>query len=392
LGIVGIILACITHIPFDRHQRLPVLTWTSDGLRPVIASVAALAGIFLAVRSVLPSLREHWNAVKIAKLVFTSAYGGLLLMAGVLSFLQLTTVQALRTIAMILLGGGGLILMLSARGEAGRSSRRAQLLVGSLVSAAVLVLAVVIRADSATRRFRTGMFAAMILGAIIILANTLLEYTMVKRRSADHHADTFGKKLQIIGASAALIGLIVRLVFTNFTAAHAARVKAAGGNVGQNVLRETVVWWLVVAAIGAFVLTKSKWGNWIFAVGGNKDAARAIGVPAGSVKISLFVTVSLCGCLAGTLIALRYGTVQANQGIGLEFEYIIAAVVGGCLMTGGYGSVIGASLGAIIMAISTNGVQSTGWNSDGRYTFLGGVLLLAVLVNNFTRKKAQEAR
>ena len=61
-------------------------------------------------------------------------------------------------------------------------------------------------------------------------------------------------------------------------------------------------------------------------------------------------------------------------------------------MTGGYGSVIGASLGAIIMAISTNGVQSTGWNSDGRYTFLGGVLLLAVLVNNFTRKKAQEAR
>ena len=392
LGIVGIFLACITHIPFDRHQRLPVLTWTADSLRPVIASIAALAGIGLAVRSMLPSLREHWNATKVVKLVFISAYGGLLLMAGVLSFLQLTTVQALRTIAMILLGGGGLILMLSARGEAGRANRNVQLLVGSLVSAGVVVLAIVIRADSATRRFRTGMFAAMMLGALVILANTLLEYTMVKRRSADHHADTFGKKLQIIGASAALIGLIIRLVFTNFTAAHAAKIKAAGGNVGQNVLRETVVWWLVVAAIGAFVLTKSKWGNWIFAVGGNKDAARAIGVPAGSVKISLFVTVSLCGCLAGTLIALRYGTVQANQGIGLEFEYIIAAVVGGCLMTGGYGSVIGASLGAIIMAISTNGVQSTGWNSDGRYTFLGGVLLLAVLVNNFTRKKAQEAR
>ena len=392
LGIVGIFLACITHIPFDRHQRLPVLTWTADSLRPVIASIAALAGIGLAVRSMLPSLREHWNAAKVVKLVLISAYGGLLLMAGVLSFLQLTTVEALRTIAMILLGGGGLIFMLSARGEAGRSNRNVQFMVGSLVSVSVVVLAVVVRADSATRRFRTGMFAAMMLGALIILANTLLEYSMVKRRSADHRADTFGKKLQIVGAAAALIGLIIRLVFTNFTAAHAARIKAAGGNVGQNVLRETVVWWLLVAAIGAFVLTKSKWGNWIFAVGGNKDAARAIGVPAGSVKISLFVTVSLCGCLAGTLIALRYGTVQANQGIGLEFEYIIAAVVGGCLMTGGYGSVIGASLGAIIMAISTNGVQSTGWNSDGRYTFLGGVLLLAVLVNNFTRKKAQEAR
>jgi simple sugar transport system permease protein len=232
----------------------------------------------------------------------------------------------------------------------------------------------------------------MILGAIIILANSLLEWTMVKRRRADHQADSLGKKLQLAGAGLATVGLIIRLIFTNFTAAHAKAVKAAGGNVGQNVLRETVVWWIVVAAIGAFILTKSKWGNWIFAVGGNNDAARAIGVPAGTVKIGLFVTVSLCACLAGTLIALRYGTVQANQGIGLEFEYIIAAVVGGCLMTGGYGSVIGASLGAIIMAISTNGVQSTGWNSDGRYTFLGGVLLLAVLVNNYTRKKAQAAR
>ncbi len=115
-------------------------------------------------------------------------------------------------------------------------------------------------------------------------------------------------------------------------------------------------------------------------------------MPANQVKIGLFVTVSMCGCLAGTLIALRYGTVQANQGTGLEFEYIIAAVVGGCLLTGGYGSVIGAALGSAIMAVSVVGVQTTKWNSDGRFAFLGGVLLLAVLVNNFTRKKAQEAR
>jgi simple sugar transport system permease protein len=392
LGIAGIALACLAHIPFDRKQRLPVLSWTTPGLRPVIAWIAALAGIFLAVRSQLPSLRAKFQASKAIKLVLLSAYAGLLLMAAVVSFLQLTTVQALRTISMIALGGGGLILMLAARGQAAKFSRSWQLLVGMLTAAAVIVVALVIRADSAAARFRRGMFAAMVLGAFIIVANSLLEFVMQKRRQGDHRADTLGKRLQMAGAASVLIGLIVRLIFTNFTAAHAARVKAAGGNVGQNVLRETVVWWLAVAAIAAYVLAKTKYGNWIFAVGGNRDAARAIGVPAGQVKISLFVTVSLCACLAGTLIALRYGTVQANQGIGLEFEYIIAAVVGGCLMTGGYGSVIGASLGAIIMAISTNGVQSTGWNSDGRFTFLGGVLLLAVLVNNFTRKKAQEAR
>ncbi|HZY09048.1 MAG TPA: hypothetical protein VFE69_14925, partial [Ilumatobacteraceae bacterium] len=361
LGAAGIVLACVTHIPFDRHQRLPVLTWTSDSLRPIIAVISALAGIFLAVRAMLPALRGNWKAVGVVKLVLLSAYSGLLMMCGVLAFLQLTTVQALRTIAMLVLAGGGLLLMLAARGQAAKTSRRAQLLIGTLASVSIVVLAIVVRADSAAPRFRTGMFSAMILAAVIIMANTLLEYLMIKRREADPKADTFGRRLQMIGAGAAITGLIIRNVFTNLTPAHAAAVKAAGGTVGQNVLRETVVWWVLVAGIGAFVLAKSKYGNWIFAVGGNRDAARAIGVPAGNVKISLFVTVSLCGCLAGTLIALRYGTVQANQGIGLEFEYIIAAVVGGCLMTGGYGSVIGASLGAIIMAVSTNGVQSTGW-------------------------------
>ena len=215
---------------------------------------------------------------------------------------------------------------------------------------------------------------------------------MEKRTVADAHADRLGKWLQLIGGGAAAIGLVIRLVWSNLTPEHAAAVKRAGGSVGQNVLRETVVWWLLVAAVGAYVLTKTRWGNWIFAVGGNKEAARAVGVPANQVKVGLFVTVSVCGCLAGTLIALRYGTVQANQGTGLEFEYIIAAVVGGCLLTGGYGSVIGAALGSAIMAVSVVGVQTTKWNSDGRFAFLGGVLLLAVLVNNFTRKKAQEAR
>jgi ribose/xylose/arabinose/galactoside ABC-type transport system permease subunit len=254
------------------------------------------------------------------------------------------------------------------------------------------VLGFVVRADSDAVRFRTGMFAATMIGAMAVVANTLVEYLMEKRQHANTHADRLGKRLQLIGGGAAFIGLIIRLVWSNLTPEHARQVKAAGGSVGQNVLRETVVWWLIVAAIGSYMLVKTKWGNWIFAVGGNKEAARAVGVPANQVKVGLFVTVSLCGCLAGTLIALRYGTVQANQGTGLEFEFIIAAVVGGCLLTGGYGSVVGASLGAAIMAISVVGVQTTKWNSDGRFAFLGGVLLLAVLVNNFIRKKAQEAR
>ena len=229
--------------------------------------------------------------------------------------------------------------------------------------------------------------------AVALLANSVLEYLMEKRTYGVVAADRRGRRLQIVGAFIAVIGALVRLTFTNFTPAHAQRLRDAGQPVPQNVLRETVLWWLLVAGVGSYVLVKTKWGNWIFSVGGNKDAARAIGVPANRVKIALFMTVSLCAALSGTLIALRYGTVQADQGTGLEFEFIIAAVVGGCLMTGGYGSVIGASLGAAILAMSTTGFQTVaGWNGDGRYAFLGGVLLVAVLVNTYTRRKALEAR
>lgn len=392
LGVACIALACLTPIPFDRHQRQPILTWTADGLRPIIAVVAALIGLGLAVRSAIPSLRQRVRAAGVVKVAFFALYSSLLVMTLTICFLQLTTVQALRAIAMLVLSGAGLSLLMVARGIAGKSSKRWQLIIGLTVTAAITVLAFLIRADANAVRFRTGLFGAMMLGAAVITANTLVEFLMEKRTNADVRADRLGHRLQLIGGAAAAIGLIIRLVWSNLSPAHAAAVKAAGGTVGKNVLRETVVWWLIVAAIGAYILVKTRWGNWIFAVGGNKEAARAVGVPADQVKVGLFVAVSLCGCLAGTLIALRYGTVQANQGTGLEFEYIIAAVVGGCLLTGGYGSVIGAALGSAIMAISVLGVQTTNWNSDGRFAFLGGVLLLAVLVNNFTRKKAQEAR
>ncbi len=393
LGVAGVAAACLIPVPFDRGQRLPILTWTASGIRPIIAILAAAVGVALAIRSSLPVLRARPTAGSRVRTIFFAVYTGLLVATAVICVFQLTTVQALRAIGMILLGAGGIAMLLLARAAAGVSSKRWQLIIGVIAALSVTVMALVIRVDSGAVRFRTGMVGAMLLGAAVLLANAVLEFTMHKRTVADPPADQLGKRLQLVGGILAVSGLVIRLLFSNLSAENAAAVKAAGGAVGQNVLRQTVIWWLLVAAIGAFVLTKTKWGNWIFAVGGNQDAARAIGVPVEQVKISLFVVVSLCGALSGTLIALRYGTVQANQGTGLEFEYIIAAVVGGCLLTGGYGSVVGATLGAAIMAMSVIGVQTViGWNSDGRFAFLGGVLLLAVLVNNFTRKKAQEAR
>ena len=96
-------------------------------------------------------------------------------------------------------------------------------------------------------------------------------------------------------------------------------------------------------AIAAWVLLKTQIGNWIFAVGGDAAAARAVGVPVKKVKIGLFMAVGFFAWFSGMhLLFVQNGVVQSGEGVGKEFIYIIAAVVGGCLLTGGYGSVVGA--------------------------------------------------
>ncbi len=154
----------------------------------------------------------------------------------------------------------------------------------------------------------------------------------------------------------------------------------------------TVLWWIAVTILGTWVLARTRVGNWIFGVGGDANAARNVGVPVARVKIGLFMTTSFVCALTGIMIALRLASTQAGQGVGAEFQFIIAAVVGGCVLTGGFGSAIGASLGATIIGMAFIGIQFSGWNTDWRYLFLGVILLVAVLVNNYIRKRAEGAR
>jgi simple sugar transport system permease protein len=156
--------------------------------------------------------------------------------------------------------------------------------------------------------------------------------------------------------------------------------------------RISVLWWIAITALGTWVLTRTRVGNWIFGVGGDANAARNVGVPVARVKIGLFMTTSFVCALTGIMIALRLASTQAGQGIGEEFQYIIAAVVGGCVLTGGFGSAVGASLGATIIGMAFIGIQFSGWNTDWRFLFLGVILLVAVLVNNYIRKRAEGAR
>ena len=148
-----------------------------------------------------------------------------------------------------------------------------------------------------------------------------------------------------------------------------------------------IVWFLLLATIASFVLLKTPYGNWIFASGGDAKAAKNVGVPTDKVKISLFMFTAFCATVFAACQVFEFGSAAADRGLLKEFEAIIAVVIGGALLTGGYGSVIGACFGALIFGFVQMGIFFTGADSDWFRVFLVIMLLAAVLFNNFIRKR-----
>jgi simple sugar transport system permease protein len=156
--------------------------------------------------------------------------------------------------------------------------------------------------------------------------------------------------------------------------------------IGSVTLSITVIWWLLFAALSAYVLQRTKIGNWIYAVGGNAASARAVGVPVVAVKVGLFMTVAFLGWFTGMHYLYRFDVLQAGNGVGNEFLYIIAAVVGGTLLTGGYGNAIGVAIGAFIFGMTSLCIVYAGWDPNWFKAFLGVMLLLAVMVNLYVKR------
>ncbi len=172
----------------------------------------------------------------------------------------------------------------------------------------------------------------------------------------------------------------------------AAGLFASTFNIGGTDFQITLLWWILFTVLATMLLSKTAFGNWTYASGGDANAARNAGVPVNRTKISLFVMTAMSAALVGIMLALRLRGMQAGQGVGMEFYYIIAAAVGGTLLTGGAGSAIGASIGAAIMGIAAVGIPYALWDQDWVSTFLGVILFSAVLVNTFISRKARGAR
>src|SRR6195256_2019376 len=153
-----------------------------------------------------------------------------------------------------------------------------------------------------------------------------------------------------------------------------------------------VLWWIGITIVGAWILAKSRFGNWIYSAGGDPNSARNVGVPVARTKILLFMLTSTTAALMGIIEALELRSMQSGEGIGLEFIFIICAVVGGCLLTGGFGSVIGTFFGAAMLGMVQLGIVDAQWDSNWTYTFQGGILFAAVLLNLFVRNRAERIR
>jgi simple sugar transport system permease protein len=156
-------------------------------------------------------------------------------------------------------------------------------------------------------------------------------------------------------------------------------------------IRIPVYFWFAITALATYLLLRTRYGNWIFSVGGNAPAARAVGVPVSRVKMMLFINVSVSAWLVAMFNTFRFESAQIGTGVGSEFEFIIAAVIGGTLLTGGYGSAIGASIGALIFEMVRQGLAFARWEADWFKLFLGVMLLLAALLNAWVRTRAQRA-
>jgi simple sugar transport system permease protein len=154
----------------------------------------------------------------------------------------------------------------------------------------------------------------------------------------------------------------------------------------------SILWWLLIAAVATYVLLRTRPGNWIFGIGGDQNAARNVGVLVNRMKIILFMTTAASAWLVATIQVISVGSADTLRGEMREFYAIIATVIGGTLLTGGYGSAIGAVFGALIFGMVQQGIIFTGIDSDWFLVFLGAMLIVAVLVNNYIRKRASEAK
>ncbi|WP_367326072.1 ABC transporter permease [Streptomyces sp. HUAS ZL42] len=261
------------------------------------------------------------------------------------------------------------------------------------LSAGVAVITSALTASMLAYQLSMNVWAGVIIALLVSLGVGFFNGWMVVKTGLPSFLVTLGTFLILQGVNLAVTKLVTGNVATDdisdmdgFDGAR--KVFASTFEIGGVNVKITVVYWLVFAAIATWVLLRTKYGNWVFSVGGNKESARAVGVPVTFTKISLFMLVGFGAWFIGMHNLFSFNTVQSGEGVGQELIYISAAVIGGCLLTGGAGSAIGPVFGAFMFGMVQQGIVYAGWNPDWFKAFLGVMLLGAVLINLWVSRTA----
>jgi simple sugar transport system permease protein len=256
--------------------------------------------------------------------------------------------------------------------------------VGSVVAGSSMTLAIVSGRWGAP--IWIGVLAAIGLGLLAGFING----TLVTRTNVPSLIVTLAMLFTMAGLT-----LGVTKAITGSTSV-ALRVKSPAkgifGGVMGGQFQVSLLWWLALILLVAWGLHASIFGNWIFAVGGDKESARTSGVPTSKVKIALYMLTGASASMVGVLQTVFYNGAQVAKGQAYVFNGIVAVVVGGVLLTGGFGSVVGIVLGTLTFSIVSQGIYFTGWQPDWASLILGVLILAAVVTNNSFRRTALRAK
>ncbi len=148
-------------------------------------------------------------------------------------------------------------------------------------------------------------------------------------------------------------------------------------------LRMSVFWFLAIALIASIVMGRMRFGNWVYAVGGNRDAAMAQGVPVRSVKLTLFALSGLLAAFAGVVQFAERGSIDPLRGQGWELMAVVACVIGGIPLTGGAGAVFGAVIGVFILQVLEQGLVLMGASVQVFRAIVGFILILSVMFTSW---------
>jgi len=227
-----------------------------------------------------------------------------------------------------------------------------------------------------------GMAGALALGVLVGLVNGILAV----RTSVPTLIITLGTLVGMQGVVLSASVLLTGNTSVGVTAPGWA--KFAFGQLIAGSHQVIIVWWLLLTVLFAFVVHNTRYGNWIFAMGGDKVSARNAGIPTRRLTIVLFILSATCASFVGMCQAIQFNSAQVSGGMGFIFNTIVSIVVGGVLLTGGFGSVPGIFIGTVTFAIVSQGIYFTSIDRNWSNLIIGAMLLIAVAMNETFRRRA----